>query len=80
MLRNTDTITTGFNFNEDYKRHLYVAIDKLMQEIDELTDQERFFESNLTRTTLCKLVNDYRLCVGEYNLTNRFPQVYSYIN
>lgn len=82
MLRSlkNNEITNGFNFNNGYKNSLYIAIDKLMQEIDCLTEEERYFESNLTRNTLSNLVNDYRLCVGEYVLTQKFPNIYSYVN
>lgn len=81
MLRSytNSNISSGFNFNNEYKESLYIAIDKLIVEIDNLIDEERYFESNLTRNTLSKLVNDYRLCVGEYILTQRFPSIYSYI-
>lgn len=82
MLRNSgyDTrINKGFTFNDNYKESLCIAIEKLMFELDELLEEERYFESNLARRTLSKLVEDYRFIVGEYNLTNNFPNVYDYI-
>lgn len=79
MAKNEIRISNGFSFNKEYIDSLKIAINKLMIEIDTFTEENRVFESNLIRTTLSKLVDDYRYTVGEYKLTQEFPDIYSYI-
>ena len=83
MLRNSGydmRINKGFTFNDNYKESLCIAIKGLINDIEVLQEEDRYFESNLAKRTLEKLVDDYRFCVGEYTLTYNIPNIYDYVN